>query len=211
MPYSQPYCRILDPALQALLDSGTCEDHTTLVITLGDGTVLRFATAELLIGGHTFLANLKPSDPLKMSLTSVIDSTVVRVQNVDKVFGQQLTGISNALDGATGMLGTAFIAADGTIYHDDKMPGDIIAGLVDETVDPPECPIKFVGDIYAGNLVGDTIAAVFPWNTAPPTTITTDPNDIGPVGGGGGGFGGGGGDGGDDDPGRIPVKKLLIL
>jgi hypothetical protein len=206
MPYSEPYCRILDPELQALLDTGVCEEHTTLVITLGDGTVLRFATAELLIDGHTFLANLKPSDSLKMSLSNVIDSTVLRVQNVDKVFGQQLTGISNALDGSSGMLGIAFIDGEGTIYHDDKIPGEIIAGLVDETTDPPECPIKFVGDIYAGQLVGDTIASIFPWSTAPPTVATTDPNDIGPIGGG---FGGGG-DGGDDD-GRITFHKLLIL
>src|SRR5882724_1461215 len=154
------YCRDLDPALQALLDSGTCEEHTTIVITLGDGTLLRFATAELLIDGHTFKANLKASDVLSMSLTKAIDSMVLRVQNVDMVFGQQLTGITNALNGATAMLGIVFIDKLGNQYYDEKVPGDIIAGAVDETVDPPECPIMFVAEMYAGFINGDTIASL---------------------------------------------------
>lgn len=169
--------RTLDPALQTLIDSGHCEDHTTLVLTLGNGTVLRFATAGMLIDGHTFLAELKDNDAFKMSLAQATDRTNLKAQNVDKVLGQTLLGIADALEGATAMLGIAFIDDEGTIYHDDKMPGDVIAGAIDES----EVQLRFVGDIYGAQVVGETVASVFPYESTPSSTVPDrDPDDIGP-------------------------------
>ena len=168
--------RVLDPELQALIDSGHCEDHTAVVITLGDGTtILRLATAEVNVDGDLFLANLKETEGLKMSLTRAYDRTKLSAQNVDKVLGQQLTGMTNSLEGATAMLGHIFIdPRTGTVYYDEKLPGDILTGQVDEeTVE-----LSFVADIYGGMVVGDTVGSVFPYQDPTPAEDHIDPNDL---------------------------------
>lgn len=195
--------RELDPDLVTLINSGSCEDHTTLVLTLGDGvTVLRLATAELLIDGETFTAALKDSQGLKMSLDRVTDRIMLVVQNVDTVFGQLITASESALEGATGVLGIAFVDGGGTVFYDEKLSGDVIAGAIDEN----EVELNFVADIYAALVVGETVASVFPYMATPPTEIVTDPNDLGPGGDpGGDSFGGFGiGNGGGINGGRLP-------
>jgi hypothetical protein len=167
--------RQLTALLQALIDTGHREDHTAIILTLGDGTVLRFATGNIQVGTDLYLGELAENDPLKMSLQPAQDGCTLKVQNVDKVFGQTLTSISNALDGATAMLGLAFKDKDsGNTWFDPKMPGDIIAGEINET----EVQLNFVGDIYAAQVVGETIASVFPYQTPPSALVISDPNDI---------------------------------
>lgn len=215
--------RTLDSDLQALIDTGHRADHTAVVLTLGDAgpTVLHFATGQQLVGSDLYLGELKESDALKMSLSTVgpsgnpqVDGCTLKIQNVDMVFGRQLTAASDALDGATAMLGLIFVNPDtGQTWFDPKMPGDIIGGAIDEN----EVPLNFVADIYASDVVGETIASVFPYQTPPVVSgiVVSDPNDI-PVGGGGdvgggglngGGLGGGGGRGRLPDlgPGFLPI------
>lgn len=168
--------RTLETELQTLIDSGHCEEHTTLVLTLGDATVLRLATAELLIDGHTFAGVLGESDALSMSLTRATDRASLKVQNVDTLLGQQLLGTADALEGATAMLGMAFISDDVTVYHNDKMPGDMLTGAIDEN----EVELRFVGEIYGAQIVGESVSVVFPYE-APAAALLpnfTDPNDI---------------------------------
>lgn len=172
--------RVLDPELQALIDGGHCEDHTAIIITLGDDSVVHLATAAAVaeVDGEeeSFAAQLKESDGLQMSLTSESDNQQLRIQNVDKLFGQQLTSVSNALEGATAELGHIFRNPDtGAVYYDPKMPGEVMSGAVTENaVDLP-----FVGDIYAAQVVTDPIAAVFPYQNPPATgpNLDRDPDD----------------------------------
>lgn len=166
----------LSADLLALINSGHAEDHTCVVITLGDGTILRFSTAALTIGADTFLANLGASDGLKMSLTVAIDRLGLKAQNVDTILGQQITSVSNALEGATAVLGIAFRKQDGSgpWYYDEKMPGDLLTGAVDETW----VELPFVGDIYGAQVVGETVGSVFPYQDVIPIESRVDPNDI---------------------------------
>lgn len=167
----------LDPDLLALINSGHAEDHTCVVITLGDGaTILRFSTAELTVGGNTFLAKLGPSDGLTMSLTNAMDRMSLKAQNVDKLLGQQITSLSSALEGATAVLGIAFRDQDasGPWYYDEKMPGDLLTGAVDEQW----VELPFVGDIYGAQVAGETVASVFPYQDVTPIEIRFNPNDL---------------------------------
>lgn len=194
----------LSADLLALINSGHAEDHTCVVITLGDGTILRFSSAALTIGPDTFLPNLGASDGLKMSLTVAIDRMGLKAQNVDTILGQQITSVSNALEGATAVLGIAFRNADGSgpWYYDEKMPGDLLSGAVDEQW----VEFSFVGDIYGAQVVGETVASVFPYQDVTPIENRRDPNDLP----------GDGGDpiGGDRMPGRggrgrIPIADFI--
>jgi len=177
--------RDLDPNCQAVIDSsGTVdsrrEDHTAVIITLADeaGTVLRFATGQVQVGEDLFLGKLRENDPLKLSLLPSQDGCTLRVDNTDKIFGQQLTSAGDALDGATAVLG--LIIKDmisGEAWFDPKMHGDIIAGQIDEK----EVQLNFIGDIYAAQVIGVTIASEFPYQSLPPAsaiTVSRDPNDL---------------------------------
>jgi hypothetical protein len=169
--------RTLDTDLQALIDTGHREDHTAVVLTLGDGTVLRFATGQQLVGSDLFVGELKENDPLKMNLTPQQDGCTLNVQNVDMVFGRQLTAALDKLDGATAVLGLIIVNPDnGQAWFDPKMPGDIISAAIDEN----QVQLNFIGDIYIAQVVSETIASVFPYQTPPVASgiVASDPNDI---------------------------------
>ena len=176
--------RTLSAEAQALLNTGHIEGRTAVVITLGNGTVLRLSSAEFTIDGQLFTADLEETDALKMGLdTTAVDRTTLKIQNVDKLFGQQLTGASDALEGATAMLGFAFREANNPNapwFYDEKMPGDIIAGAVDQN----RVELKFLADIYGALVVGETVSSVFPYQQEKAIAPRVDPNDL-PGGGGG--------------------------
>lgn len=175
--------RVLDPDLQALIDAAALqlanyETHTAIVLTLGDGSaVLYFSTALETVGANVFQAELDESDPLKMSLDGLaFDSQGLKVQNVSQVFGQQLTSASEALEGATAVLAMIFKDVDtDEVFYDEKMPGDVMAGAVSQNV----AELPFVAEIYAAQVVTDTIASVFPYQNAPAIApVLGDPNDL---------------------------------
>lgn len=190
--------RALDPDLQALIDGGHVESHTAARITLGDDTVVRFATGEFEVGEEFYSGEIDEMEPLKMSLTNAIDRTQIKIQNVTRVFGQQLTSAMDRLDGATAMLGIAFRNQNGVgpWYFDEKIPGDVLAGQIDEN----QVPLNFVGETYGAMIVGETVASVFPYQQErTPFSGFSDPNDlVNPNPGGSGGFSGY-----DGDRGRI--------
>lgn len=170
--------RTLDPAAQELIDGGHVDDHTAVVITLGTGTVLRFATAGFIYGGNTWLGVLEETGTFKMNNdVQAVDRAMLKVTNVDLAFGQEVTSASEALEGATAMLGYAFRAQDGSgpWYYDEKMPGDIVAGAVDENI----VELSFIGDIYAGQIVGEIVSEVFPYQQESGARLRpSDPNDL---------------------------------
>jgi hypothetical protein len=159
------------------------EDHTAVIITLGildeddEPIVLRLATGERQVGDDLFLGKLRENDPLKLSLLPAQDGCTLKVDNTDMLFGQQLTSASEALDGATAILGLIIVDKDtGDAWFDPKMPGDIIGGQVDEI----EVPLNFIGEIYAAQVIGETDASVFPYQSTPAANgvITGDPDDL---------------------------------
>jgi hypothetical protein len=174
--------RDIEEGLQALLDSGSFRRWTAIVITLGNGTVLRFSRAEFEAGGHTFLARLGESGALLMSLQGQsTDRQDLKANNVDKVLGQQVIG-AGALDGATAMLAVAFQhrSGEGPIYYVEKMPGDIVSGAVNR----PSVKFSFVGELYGAIIAGEKVGAIFPYQDtaqtaiAPIRRIPNDPNDL---------------------------------
>lgn len=183
--------RDLLPQLTALLAGGHCRSHTTLDVTLGDGSELRLATAEVQVGTILYQAQLVETGALKMSLLQSVDRVAVSIQNVDKVMGQVITGVEEALNGARASLGIVFINTDtGAVYYDERMPGEIVGAALDETVDPPVVSFSVVSDIDAApDIVGMTVSEAFPVREPLQTEVRPDPNDAVPpvpIGGGGG-------------------------
>lgn len=176
--------RDIDPELQALLDSGQFRRWPAIVITLGDGTVLRYSRAEFEAGGHIFSPRLADAGTLKMSLQGqATDRQSLEISNLDLVLGQQVIAVE-ALDGATAMLATAFQHSSGTgpIYYVEKMPGDITTAPVSRE----RVKLEFVGELYSTIIGGERVGAIFPYRndaeTASPSTspryVPSDPNDI---------------------------------
>jgi hypothetical protein len=177
--------RVLDSNLQALIDTGHREDHTALVLTLGNGRTVRFATADIAIGIDEFQPELAENDVLKISFDLASNGQTLKVQNVDRVFGRQLAGATELLEGASAVLGMIFRRNPdtGDVWFDPKMPGDVLAGQIDENA----VELKFVADLNAGSISGVPIASIFPYSN-PATAITgIGPGGGGPPGGGGGG------------------------
>lgn len=172
--------RDLDPALEALIASGTYRRWPAIVITLGTGTVLRFSRAEFEAGGHTFQPKLGDAGTLRMSLAGQSsDRQELEISNLDLALGQQVIG-AEALDGATAMLATAFqhSSGEGPVYYVEKMPGDITTAPVSRE----KVKLSFVGELYGAIIAGERVGSIFPYQydavTAPIRRIPGDPNDI---------------------------------
>jgi hypothetical protein len=111
--------RTLPTWVKDIIASGHREDHTAIQLTLGildeedNPIVLYFATGLIEVNDpeiQLYQADLDESDPLKMDLQTTQDGCTVNVQNVDLIFGQQLTSATDALDGATAILGLIVVA-----------------------------------------------------------------------------------------------------
>jgi len=172
--------RDIPDELQALLDSGTVRRWPAIVITLGDGTVLRYSKAEFEAAGHTFQPRLADAGSLKMSLQGQsTDRQELQISNLDLVLGQQVV-TAGMLDGATAMLATAFqhSSGEGPIYYVEKMPGDITTAPVSRD----RVKLNFVGELYGTIIAGERVGAIFPYSqdteTAVPQVTPIDPNDL---------------------------------
>jgi hypothetical protein len=193
--------RELDPALQAIIDTGRYYRWTAITITLGDGvTVLRFARAEQTVGGNTFLGKLDTPTPLKLSLQGQVNDWMsTKAENLDLSLGQELLNVAGALDGATAMVGTLIQSKDGgPVYYDPRVPCDVETGVIDRQW--AELPL--IAEMYNGLIVGETVASIFPYFQNVQSPALLDPNDIRPPGGGG--------PGGDLDPGERPGRLPTI-
>lgn len=110
--------RSLPTWVEDIIATGHREDHTAIQLTLGildeeeEPIVLYFATGFVEVNDpdvQVYQAELRENDPLRLSLQPAQDGCTLKVQNVDTVFGQQLTSASDALDGATAILGLIII------------------------------------------------------------------------------------------------------
>lgn len=169
--------RELSAGLQALIDSGHCMWFSTVVVTLTDPNIppIYLGTGEHEIDNKIFVAQLTQVEPFLASLTREQDFIVFRVNNVDTVMGQLLTGQTRMLDGATGMLGIIFINGDtGEAFYDEKMPGDIMSA----DVLAPDVGFELVSAIDAVQVSGETWSSSFPWREPLASARVNDIDDL---------------------------------
>lgn len=181
--------RELRPELQALINSGHCNWHSTVDLVLTDGNQLHLSTGEIAVNRfgkvEQYLSRLDRNgvQEFSMSLDIEIDSVDFKISNVDLIIGRLLTSSVRRLDGAEGILGILFLEKGQPISQaiwDAKMPGQLIAGEVrDEAVD---CSLVSVIDSIT--ISGRTIASEFQWqepiSNAPnvnPDFTPTNPRD----------------------------------
>ena len=103
---------VLEAELQELIDSGSYSRVPVIDITLGDGTTLEFGREAITVDGRTYLARLRPSGALSLSLTAEVDRKEIEAHNLDKTLGQTVTGATNKLDGARATLGVVYVNTD---------------------------------------------------------------------------------------------------
>lgn len=183
--------RDVSEGLRALLDSKRFESHLCFAITLRDDTPLYFASSRALVdlGDETveFIPMFKGEDldALKMSLTEVVDRVAVQFQNVDREIGQTVSGSDNLFNNAIGVHGIIFIDLDtGDVYFDEKIPGDMVPGLVHEE----KAAFTLYSDLEMGQIAGTTLGEAFPSSEPVAVVDRPDPNDlpsVDPSGGGG--------------------------
>lgn len=162
--------------------------RTTLVVTLGDGTVLNLATADIDFGGVTYSAKLAPVDGLNLELTAAVEGIELKISNITLSLGRNLINTPDILSGTAAVLGTYFFdERTGEEWHDAKVAGEIAVG----GIDGDWVNVFFTSKVDAVEYGGVSIASLFP-DTQIPVSPAVQPiyNDINPIvprtGGGGG-------------------------
>ncbi|MGI8468262.1 MAG: hypothetical protein ACR2N3_07400 [Pyrinomonadaceae bacterium] len=136
-----------------------CTVYETLYLELAAGTILRFATGEVVIGGNTYLGELKITSPLRMSLTKAADNISMEISNVTLALGQALISQPRALDGSFAVVGAYFKNnTTGEEFHDEKICGEIVASQIDGD----KILISFLSETDAARYQGDLISEKFP-------------------------------------------------
>ncbi len=172
---------------------GRAARRETLVVTLGDGTMLYFSTGDTNSGGVTYLGKLAPVGALNLELTAAVEGIDLKISNITLAFGRNLINTPDILSGTTAVLGAYFYDADtGTQWHDDKITGEIIVG----DIDGDWVNVFFTSKVDAAEYGGVSVVSFFP-DSAVPLAAQPKPeepvyNDIDnrPTRGGGGGGGG---------------------
>lgn len=188
--------REINPSLQALIDSGHCNQHSTIDLELkGEPDPLLLSSGELLIGVKQYKAVLKDVEEFSTSVDAEVDNVEFDAQNVDFIIGHTLTGFDNPLAGAEGILGIIFInRLTAAMYYDAKMRGELVTGEVGDTA----VEFQIIADPDIAFISGRTIAGEFKWREPIHVNPIGNPNDIGSPGRGGGHSG----PGPDLEPGR---------
>jgi hypothetical protein len=167
--------------LRDLIDSGRCNWHTTMDITLTGGDQLFLSTGEIHVNrfgkDQLYLAKLTPDvGPLSMSLDIEVDQQEFKISNVDMEIGRTLTTAARKLDGAQVISGILFIDPDSPLEDaiwDAKIPGELVASAVeDESV-----PFSLISTIDAIVVAGRTISSEFQWQEPVSNVPEHDPDD----------------------------------
>jgi hypothetical protein len=193
--------RKIRSSLRTLLDSGHCEWHTTLDLQPVSVPTVYLSSGDEIVSGTNYLPKLEEIEPLEMELTRGNDQIQYKVENVDQLMGQSVTGATNELNGARGIVGVVFINEEtGAVEIDKKMPGQVLVGDITDK----DVSMKLISDVDAVIISGRTFASAFPWREP----VTLNRPAFSPTGGtigtgGGGGYGpiGSGGD-------SIPLRPV---
>lgn len=190
--------RELRPELEALIESGHCNWHTTVDLVLTGDVEVHLSSGEILVDrfgvNRQYLAKLRNIQPLDMSVAPEVDQIIFDAANVDMVMGQTLTGATRRLDGARAIVGTLFIDRDDSDFDagqhicDPRMSGELVSGEVGEE----NVSFALISDVDVVIIAGRTIASEFQWREPVSVAPLFDPSDIP----------GHPGDGGDTEPGR---------
>lgn len=161
----------LDPEL--IESFGETRRATTLLITLGDGTPLRLATADIgSIGGFAYLGKLQPVDALNLELSRAAEGINLKIRDSDNALGQNLINTPNVLDNTKAVLGVHFkVLETGDDWHDVKIRGRITVGDIEDGW----IPLFFKSETAAAKYNGKTIASVFPNTEIPVTSVSAAP------------------------------------
>lgn len=137
--------RPINETIQELLDEESCETQTTLELRLQNGTVRRFATREITVGGEIFTADLLKVGEIVQSAFANVDRTNALIKNVDKTVGLEV--LSGDYDKATAIVGR--------FYRDERNPEktswtELFSGEARPTeVTPTEVAIEILDDLVA--------------------------------------------------------------
>ena len=153
-----------------------CTRRSTLTVTLGDGTVLNFATAEIEFGDTLYLGKLAPVDALNLELTTATEGVNLRVSNITLDLGRNLINTPDVLSGTNAVFGVYFFDPDtGNEFHDPKIAGEIEVG----DIDGDWINLFFKSKVHAARYTGVQIAAAFPFQADPEIApIPAQFNDI---------------------------------
>ena len=212
--------RVLDPALQALIDRARADSGApaglrqvfTLDVQLNDGTEIHLATAPVTVGDNLYAPILAEPGVLRLSMFADDDAQAPKVSNVDPSFGETLCAAVNALDGARATSGVLFVNdAGGVQWFDERLPGELLGGEVTEEA----VPFDLVDELYAITVAGERVVDIHPFRQAPAPAVRPDPNDNAPGGlprpDPAGGWMPPGGRGEEGRPNRFPVPVDIFL
>jgi len=146
--------------------------HTTLKVTLVNGSVLFLSTREVMIGDDLYEAKLKPTSALRMLLTKAIDKVTFEIQNQDLILGHKLIKDTKVFQNSFAIWG-AIHNPPGGQWHDEKIVGTIKNAEI--MGDKILC--KFVSGLDDGVYSGVAINSVF--TGLPPLAVNN--NNLGNV------------------------------
>lgn len=120
--------RTVSTDLANLLALDTIEPHSTLVLTLTDGSIQRFATSQLTIGGNSYSPRIKRVGDLKQSLTDSIDRVSVSLRNEDNFFGIGTSTKTSLYTGAAAIYSRYYVDPRGILpaVHRALFQGEIV-------------------------------------------------------------------------------------
>lgn len=135
-------------------DNKRVASHSTLQVFINDGDILkdyRFASAELLIDGAAYAAQLKQGSQIKSSLARSADSASVELQNVDTELGREFLELGQSLYGGEVKIGRYWKDLDsGMEWHKVFLTGPLVGLQIDENI----VRITAVSEPYAQVSVG---------------------------------------------------------
>lgn len=132
------------------VDLSQCETHIAIRITMMDGTILRYGSAQLVnvddgSGGgaiYTFTADVIEDSSVKQSLTRQADQAQMGIQNVDRDIGLTLNTSATALVGAKAVVFKVFVKPDNSKLFHNMLDGEVAYLDADENIGT----IKIVSD-----------------------------------------------------------------
>lgn len=107
--------RTISSDLATILADPTRKMNWTLVVTLPDTTILRYATAPLTISGNAYANDLESVREIRQSIGGPIDRVGVALQNKDGVLGLAVAADPDLWRRAEAVIGRHYKNIDGTL------------------------------------------------------------------------------------------------
>jgi hypothetical protein len=149
--------------LATIINSGWVREHPFVVITLTDGTILRYSTINITVGSDVYVDRLKRINGAKIGLSKAADRVTFELFNADSAIGQAMVVPATQLNRAYCVVGTIYVNINNSsdvnvIEESDGMV--FVNAATDDMVEA-----TFYSDAYSTNtIVGDIpIRKTCPW------------------------------------------------